>query len=135
MTATPTQATILAAALQHLVTLPARLAPAPCDAIRRSLLAKGLIEPAVLEQADEERAWTVNGVPTHYRLTEAGLRAATEGADAGTPTEAPTMTPHPPEAPEVASLAQEPPAAPAEASPALPARHGLRAVAEAVLAA
>ncbi len=44
MTPTPTQAAILTAALQdphHIVSPPARLAPAPLDAIRRSLLSKG----------------------------------------------------------------------------------------------
>jgi hypothetical protein len=59
MTPTPTRAAILTAALQdpqHIVSPPARLAPAPRDAIRRSLLAKGLIEPAVLEQPDETTA-------------------------------------------------------------------------------
>ncbi len=59
MTPTPSQSAILTAALQdpqHIVSPPARLAPAPRDAIRRSLLAKGLIEPAVLEQPDETTA-------------------------------------------------------------------------------
>ncbi len=114
---------------------PVRLAPAPRDAIRRSLLAKGMIEPAAIEAPDEKTAWKVNGVPAHYRLAEAGLSAATGSADAGTPAEAPTMTPHLPEAPNAASFAQEPPAAPTEAFPTLPDRQGLRAAAEAVLAA
>ena len=138
MTPAPTQAAILTAALhypQHLVIPPARLAPAPCDAIRRSLLAKGLIEPEAIEAPDENTAWTVNGVPAYYRLTEAGLRAATGRADASALAEGPTTAPHTPEAHETGPLAQEPPAAPAEAFPALPARQGLRTVAEAVLAA
>jgi hypothetical protein len=49
MALSPAQAAILAAAQQHphqLVTPPARLAPAPRDAIRKSLLTKALIEPA-----------------------------------------------------------------------------------------
>jgi hypothetical protein len=117
MTPTPTQAAILAAALQHsrhLVIPPVRLAPAPRDAIRRSLLAKCLIEPAALEPLDETTAWTVNGAPVHYRLAEAGLRAARETADACTSAEAPTTPLHAPEAHEAAPLdaaallAQEP---------------------------
>ena len=58
MTPTLTQAAILAAALQHpqqLVAPPARLAPAPRDAIRKSLLTKGLIEPAALDAQDGSR--------------------------------------------------------------------------------
>jgi hypothetical protein len=97
MTLTPTQAAIFAAALQHpqhLVAPPARLAPAPRDAIRRSLLAKGLIEPAALDQPDESTAWTMNGVPAHYRLAEAGLRATFGTANASTPAEAPTTPQH-----------------------------------------
>src|SRR4051794_34732383 len=96
MTPTPTQAAILAAALQHpqnLVTPPVRLGPAPRNAIRRSLLAKGLIRPAIPEPPDEDTAWTVNGVPAHYRLAEAGLRAAVGTADAGTLAEAPLALP------------------------------------------
>jgi hypothetical protein len=138
MTPTPTQAAILTVALQHpqdLVPPPARLAPAPRDAIRRSLLAKGLIEPAALEQPDETTAWAVNGVLVHYRLTEAGLRAAAGTADTGIPAEAPTTAAHAPEAYEATPPAQKPPAAPAEASPAMPSRQGLRAAAAAVLAA
>jgi hypothetical protein len=138
MTPTPTQAAILTAALQdpqHIVSPPARLAPAPRDAIRRSLLAKGLIEPAALDQPDESTAWTVNGVPVNYRLAEAGLRAAVGTTDGGAPADATTMAPHAPEAHEAALLAQEPPAAPAKASPAVTARHGLRTAAMAVLAA
>ena len=91
MTPTPTQAAILAAALQHtqhLVTPPARLAPAPRDTIRRSLLAKGLIEPAMLEQLDENTAWTVNGVPctTAYPRQACALLS-------GPPTRAPRQKP------------------------------------------
>ncbi len=71
----------------------------------------------------------------HYRLTEAGLRAAAETADTAIPAEAPTTAAHAPEAHEATPPAQKPPAAPAEAFPALPARQGLRAVAEAVLTA
>ncbi len=124
MTPTPTRASILAAALQHpqhLVTPPARLAPAPRDTIRRSLLAKGLIESAMLEQPDENTAWTVNGVPVHYPLFEAGLRAAVGTADARTPAEASTTAPQAPEAHVGAPLAQKPPADPANAYPALTA--------------
>ncbi|WP_201445663.1 DUF3489 domain-containing protein [Belnapia sp. F-4-1] len=117
------------------MTPPARLAPAPRDAIRRSLLAKGLIEPAALEQPDENTAWTVNGAPEHYRLTEAGLRAAAGTTDGCAPAEAPTTARHAPEAHEAALLAQEPPTTAAEALPALPARQRLRAAAEAVFAA
>ena len=138
MTPTPTQAAILAAALQHpqhLVTPPVRLAPAPRDAIRRSLLAKGLIEPAAREQPDENTAWTVNGVPTYYRLAEAGLRSAVGTADAGALAEVPTTASHAPEARGTAPLLQEPPTAAAVASGAMPARQGLRIAAEAVLAA
>jgi hypothetical protein len=132
------QALILAAALQHpqhLVTPLARLAPAPCDAVRRSLLAKGLIEPATLRGADGNAAWTVDGAPEHYRLTEAGMRAAVGTTDGGAPAEASTTAPHAPEASVGAPLAQKAPSAAAKAFPALPARQGLRTAAEAVLAA
>ncbi len=77
----------------------------------------------------------MNGVPEHYRLTEAGLRAAAGTGDTGIPAEAPTTAAHAPEAHEAALLAQEPPAAPAKASPAVTARHGLRTAAMAVLTA
>ena len=138
MTPTPTQAAILAAALQHprhLIAPPARLAPAPRDAIRRSLLAKGLIEPAALGQPDETMAWTVNSVPEHYRLTKAGLRAAAGTADPEIPAKAPTTATDAPGAHETTPPAPKPRAAHAEAPPAMPSRQGLRAVAEAVLVA
>jgi hypothetical protein len=105
MTSTPTQAAILVAALQHLVTPPARLAPAPRDAIRKSLLAKGLIEPATLEVSDGNTAWMVNGVAAHYSLPKKGLGFAKETADTGTSAEARTTAPHAPRAYEDATLA------------------------------
>ncbi len=83
MTPTPTQVAICAIGLQylqHLMTAPARLAPAPRDAIRRRLPAKGLILPAAIEHADENTAWTVNGLPTYHRLAKAGLCAAVGAA-------------------------------------------------------
>ena len=138
MMPTPTQAAILAAALrhpQHLVTPPARLAPAPRDAIRRSLLAKGFIEPAAMKAPDENTAWKVNSVSAHYRLAKAGLRAAVGTVHGGTSAEALTTAPDTLKAQKAALPAQEPLAAPTEASPALPTRQGLRAAAEAVLAA
>lgn len=94
MTLSPAQAAILAAGQQHprhLVAPPARLAPAPRDAIRKSLLAKGLIEPVTVTGLDETAVWTLDGVPTHYRLTEAGLRAAGGTAGADTVPEAPPL--------------------------------------------
>lgn len=88
MSLTSTQAAILAAALrhpQHLVAPPARLAPAPRDAIRKSLLAKGLIEPAAVEAPDDATAWPADGAPAHFRISDAGSQAiGTEpAADAG----------------------------------------------------
>ncbi len=98
MKLTDTQAVILAAVAQHkqgLVARPARLAPAPQDAVRKSLLAKGLIAPA--EVLDRSTAWTVDGEPISYRITAAGLAAlgiAPEEAP-GAPTDAPEATPEP----------------------------------------
>jgi hypothetical protein len=104
MKLTDTQAVILAAAAQHkqgLVAPPARLAPAPCDAVRKSLLAKGLIAPA--DALDRGTSWTVDGEAASYRITEAGLAAlgiASEEAP-GAPTDAPEpqATPEPQAAP------------------------------------
>src|SRR5689334_8065237 len=94
MSLSPAQAAILAAALrhpQHLAIAPARFAPAPRDAIRKSLLAKALIEPATVEAPDHAAAWAMDGTLAHYRLTEAGLRAAVEAAGADTPAGATTL--------------------------------------------
>jgi hypothetical protein len=81
MALSPTQAAILAAALQHpdRLAVPPRLAPAPRQAIRKSLLAKGLVEPVVIYGADPAAAWNTEAGPTHFRMTDAGLAAI--GAD------------------------------------------------------
>jgi hypothetical protein len=126
MKLTDTQAVILAAAAQHkqgLVAPPARLAPAPCDAVRKSLLAKGLI--ATAELLDRSTAWTVDGDAVSYRITPAGLSAlgiAPEEAP-GAPTDAPEPSP----APAATLEAQTAPTAPPGAS--------LREMARQVLAA
>lgn len=78
MKLTDTQMAILTAAAQHperLAAPPAKLAPAPREAIRRSLLGKGLIEPVVLENADAALAWAIEDGPAHYRISDAGLVA------------------------------------------------------------
>jgi hypothetical protein len=87
MALSPTQAAILAAALQHPEQLvaPPRLAPAPLEAIRDSLLATGLIEPAA---PDDSTAWTVYGAAVHYRLTGEGRRAAAGRAEEDSPAQA-----------------------------------------------
>ncbi|MBY0338446.1 MAG: DUF3489 domain-containing protein [Acetobacteraceae bacterium] len=137
MTLSPTQAALLAAAQQHpqrLVAPPERLPPAPRDAIRKSLLAKGLIEPAAaddVDDADPAMAWSVDGAAALYRITEAGL-AAMEAATA--PAEAAGTAEDGEGASEPAEASQAPQDA-AEAPQAAPARPGLRAAAQAVLAA
>jgi hypothetical protein len=77
MTLSPTQAAILSAAARHperLAAPPPKLAPTPRDAVRKSLLARGLIEPTA-EVLDPATAWSVDAVLVNYRITEAGLRA------------------------------------------------------------
>jgi hypothetical protein len=126
MKLTDTQAVILAAAAQHkqgLVAPPARLAPAPQDAVRKSLLAKGLIAPADL--LDRGTAWTVDGDAVSYRITDAGLAAlgiAPKEAP-GAPTGAPEPSLKPKATPE------------AQAAPAAPLRASLRDAARQVLVA
>jgi hypothetical protein len=126
MKLTDTQAVILAAAAQHkqgLVAPPAKLAPAPCDAVRKSLLAKGVIVQA--ELLDRSIAWQVEGEAVSYRITDAGLAAMGIAPDeaTGVPTGA-AEAPGAPEAPPV------PQAAPTE-----PPRASLREAARQVLAA
>src|SRR3712207_6431819 len=78
MTLSSTQTAILAAAAQHsdrLASPPTKLAPAPREAVRRSVLAKGLIEPATLLETDAATAWPADGARVAYRITEAGLAA------------------------------------------------------------
>ncbi len=126
MKLTDTQAVILAAAAQHkngLVAPPAKLAPAPQDAVRKSLLAKGLI--AAAELLDRTTAWQVDGEPVSYRISPAGLAAlgiAPEEAP-GQPTDAPESAPHHEATPEP------------QAAPTAPPRASLREAARQVLAA
>jgi hypothetical protein len=126
MKLTDTQAVILAAAAQHkqgLVAAPARLAPAPQDAVRKSLLAKGLIAPG--ETLDRSTAWQVDGEAVSYRITKAGLAALGIA-----PEEAPGA---PTDAPEPAPQAQ--PTSEAQAAPTAPPRPSLREMARQVLTA
>jgi hypothetical protein len=126
MKLTDTQAVILAAAAQHkqgLVAPPARLAPAPRDAVRKSLLAKGLIAPA--DALDRSTAWQVDGEAVSYRITDAGLAAMGIAPDEATG--APTGAAEALGAPEA-------PPVPQAAPTALP-RAPLREAARQVLAA
>ena len=98
MTLSATQMAILTAAAQQserLVLPPAKLAPAPRAAIRRSLLAKGLIEPVDLPDVAAGAAWAADGALVTYRITAAGLAAIRAAArcEAGVPPEAPTESP------------------------------------------
>jgi hypothetical protein len=123
MKLTDTQAVILAAAAQHphgVVAPPAKLAPAPRDAVRKSLLAKGLIAPS--EMLDRSTTWTVDGEAVSYRITDAGLAALGIA-----PEEAPGA---PTDAPELSIPTPEP-----QAAPTAPPRASLRETARQVLAA
>ena len=128
-----TQAVILSAAAQHphgLVAPPAKLAPAPCDAVRKSLLAKGLMAPT--EVPDRTVAWLVEGGRVSYRITPLALAAlgidteapADEGPTA--PTDAPVPSPLPEPTPELPAAVSAPTAA---------VRATLRQAAQQVLAA
>jgi len=147
MSLSPTQAAILAAAAQHperLAAPPPKLAPAPRDAIRKSLLAKGLIEAAPLPAADEATAWPADGAPVTYRMTAAGLAAirAEARSEAGMPPKAPTESAEAgPPSTGTLTLAEtrpEPQAGPPESTSAVPTAQpprALLAAAEAVLVA
>ena len=98
MTLSATQMAILTAAAQQserLVLPSAKLAPAPRAAIRRSLLAKGLIEPVDLPDVAAGAAWAADGTRLTYRITAAGLAAIRAAArcEAGVPPEAPAESP------------------------------------------
>jgi hypothetical protein len=77
MALSPTQAAIIAAALQHpdRLVVPPRLPPAPREAIRKSFLAKGLIEPVAIDGADPAAAWSTDTGPAHFRITDIGQAA------------------------------------------------------------
>lgn len=66
-----TQMQILAAAAAHPMRLaipPAKLPVAARDAVRKSLLAKGLIEAVTVDDAGEQEAWATEAGPATYRL-------------------------------------------------------------------
>ena len=95
MTLSATQMAILTAAAQQperLVLPPAKLPPAPREAIRRSLISQGLIEPMDLPDAAAGAAWAADGTRLSYRVTAAGLAAIRTVArrEADLPPEAPT---------------------------------------------
>jgi hypothetical protein len=81
MTLSPTQAAILSAAARHperLAAPPPKLAPAPRDAVRKSLLARGLIAPTA-EAIDPTTAWTADATLVgvrHVPLRPDGHHAA-----------------------------------------------------------
>lgn len=127
-----TQMQILAAAAEHplrLVVPPTKLPVAARKAVRKSLLAKGLIEAVAVDDAGEQETWATEAGPVTYRLAAqepaAGATAiaqATEAADGG----------------EGAAEATPPYTEPTESLEAsLPQRRsgGLRNAATAVLAA
>jgi len=95
MTLSATQMAILTAAPQQserLVLPPAKLPPAPREAIRRSLISQGLIEPMDLPDAAAGAAWAADGTRLSYRVTAAGLAAIRTVArrEADLPPEVPT---------------------------------------------
>ena len=128
---------------QHLAAPPAKLAPAPRAAIRRSLLAKGLIEPADLPDPEAGAAWAADGALVSYRITATG-RAATRAEarrEVDMPPESPVESPEGAQGVAGSRLAETPPApqaGPPESTSGVPAaqsRRALRAAAEAVLVA
>jgi hypothetical protein len=146
MTLSATQMAILTAAAQQserLVLPPAKLAPAPREAIRRSLLGKGVIEPVDLRDAEAGAAWAADGTLLTYRITAAGLAAIRAEArrEADMPPEAPAESAQGAQGAAGSRLAETPPeplAGPPESNTRLPAaqpRHALLAAAQAVLAA
>lgn len=112
-----TQSAILAAAAAHpeRLVVPPKLGPAPREAIRRSLLAKGLIEPAAQPGTDAATAWPVGTEVVAYRITTAGLAAM--GLDAVS-AEAAAEADMPPEGPAEPAGAGQPSAGAAEAGDA-----------------
>jgi hypothetical protein len=110
-----TQMQILAAAAAHpqlLAIPPAKLPTAAREAVRKSLLAKGLIEAVALDAAGECDAWITDAGPATYRLV------------AQEPTEAATAAVEAPEAVgggDSAAKAAPPHTAPTESLEAIPA--------------
>jgi hypothetical protein len=146
MSLSPTQVQILAAAAvhpQHLAAPPAKLAPAPRAAIRRSLLSQGLIEPVDLPDAEAGVGWAADGTLVSYRITAAGLAAIRTEArrEVDMPPEAPTESAEGAQGVAGSRLAEtrpEPQAGPPEPTSAMPAAQAPRALlaaAEAVLVA
>jgi hypothetical protein len=145
MTLSPTQAAILAAAAQHpqhLIGPPPKLAPAPREAIRKSLLGKGLIEPATLDALDTATAWPADGGLVSYRITAAGLMAVANVEPApqtDTPsgvTQPPVKADAPPQAsacPPQAGAAQAASQGPTETIPPQSGRTSLRDAVQGVL--
>jgi len=127
-----TQTQILAAAAAHPLLLaiqPAKLPTAAREAVRKSLLAKGLIEAVEVDGAGEHEAWATEAGPVTYRLAaQEAAEVATAAAEA---TEAPGGR-------NGAAEASPPHTAPTESLEAsLPQRRpgGLRNAATAVLGA
>ncbi|WP_439548860.1 DUF3489 domain-containing protein [Falsiroseomonas sp.] len=82
-----TQMQILAAAAAHplrLVVPPAKLPVAAREAVRKSLLAKGLIEAAEVDAADAHEAWATDAGPATYRsVAQEPAEGATAAVEAG----------------------------------------------------
>ncbi|WP_207623103.1 DUF3489 domain-containing protein [Falsiroseomonas algicola] len=78
-----TQTQILAAAATHPMRLaipPAKLPTAAREAVRKSLLAKALIEAVEVDAADERDAWITEAGPVTYRLVAQGPAEAATAA-------------------------------------------------------
>jgi hypothetical protein len=82
-----TQMQILAAAAAHPLLLaipPAKLPTAAREAVRKSLLAKGLIEAVEVDDSDAHETWAAEAGPVTYRLVaQEPTQAATAAVEAG----------------------------------------------------
>lgn len=130
-----TQRVILSRASQHpqmLLTPPPSLPPAPRAAIAKRFLAAGLagtIEPQ--RPVVQSEAWSVDGDKVFLQITHGGLAAIGVDLEAERP---PAQTPAQAAEPQPAPNATAEPEG-AQAPASAPARLGLRAAAEAFLAA
>jgi hypothetical protein len=137
-----TQTQILAAAAAHPLRLtipPAKLPAAAREAVRKSLLAKGLIEAVEPDATDDAATWITDAGPASYRATDAAL--ALLGAQAQEVTGGPTAVVEAGEAAggrDSAAEATPPHTAPTESLAAMSTQQrpsGVRNAATAVLAA
>lgn len=108
ITLSPTQRGILEGAADHPKRLAAspKLPPAARSSIRKALLDAGMIEEAPSKGAEATAGWPVDGTPTFYRITKAGLAAIgrTPAPKAKEPKE--PKPPKEPKAPRVTKGAQ-----------------------------